>query len=94
MALKKRRPAEKAKSRGNLIFLCHHSSQYRKARDLHMIRKNDMQRLNYLILAVLASSLTSCELVGDIFKAGVWTGLLLVAVVIALVIWLITRFRR
>lgn len=53
-----------------------------------------MQRLNYLVLALLAASLSSCELVGDIFQAGIWTGLILVAIVIALVIWIISRFRR
>ncbi len=53
-----------------------------------------MQRLNYLVLALALASLSSCELVGNIFEAGVWTGLILVAIVVALVIWLITRFRR
>ena len=53
-----------------------------------------MHCYNYLALIVLLSTLTSCELVGDIFGAGVWTGLILVAVVVAIVIWLITRFRR
>jgi TRAP-type C4-dicarboxylate transport system permease large subunit len=50
--------------------------------------------MNYVLLAVLMFAMSSCEAIGDIFKAGIWTGLLLVAVVIALVIWLISRFRR
>jgi hypothetical protein len=53
-----------------------------------------MQRLNFVILALLMFALSSCEAIGDIFKAGVWTGLLLVAAVIAIIIWLISRFRR
>ena len=36
-------------------------------------------------------SLTSCELVGDIFKAGVWVGILAVAAVIGLIIFLISK---
>lgn len=54
-----------------------------------------MQRTNYLLISFLGFiivSLSSCELIGDIFEAGVWTGLILVAVVIALVVWLISRF--
>jgi len=39
-------------------------------------------------------SLSSCELIGDIFKAGVWAGLLLVAALIAIVIWIISRFMK
>jgi TRAP-type C4-dicarboxylate transport system permease large subunit len=46
------------------------------------------------MLAMLMFAMSSCEAIGDIFKAGVWSGLILVAVVIALVIWLISRFRR
>ena len=53
-----------------------------------------MQRLNFAILALLMVSLSSCELIGDIFKAGVWTGLLLVAAIIAIVIWIISRFMK
>ena len=53
-----------------------------------------MQRLNYVILALLMLSLSSCELIGDIFEAGVWVGILMVAAVIALVIWLISRFMK
>ncbi|HUQ67145.1 MAG TPA: hypothetical protein VM101_13370 [Flavitalea sp.] len=53
-----------------------------------------MQRFPFIILALLMFSLSSCEAIGDIFKAGIWTGLLLVAAVIAIVIWLISRFRR
>lgn len=45
-------------------------------------------------LIALSFALSSCEAIGSIFKAGVWTGLILVAIVIAIVIWLISRFRK
>lgn len=54
-------------------------------------------RHNSLILTLMFAlllSLTSCEVIGDIFEAGIWTGLIIVVVVIALIIWLINRFRR
>jgi len=46
-----------------------------------------------LSLTVLFSAvaLTGCELVGDIFEAGVWVGVLLVLGVIAIVIWLVSK---
>jgi hypothetical protein len=56
--------------------------------------RKHMQRIHYITLALIAGLLSSCELVGDIFEAGIWTGLIAVALVIALVIWLITKFRR
>ena len=47
------------------------------------------------VLALLACfGLTGCELVKGIFKAGVWTGVLGVFAVIALVIWGVTRLLR
>ncbi|QMW05929.1 hypothetical protein [Spirosoma foliorum] len=35
--------------------------------------------------------LTSCEAIGDIFKAGAWTGAIFVILGIGLVIWLISK---
>lgn len=40
-----------------------------------------------LVLAPLTLTLTGCELIGSIFKAGVWVGVLGVFAVVALVVW-------
>jgi hypothetical protein len=47
----------------------------------------------YLFVLLLLSPvvLTGCEVIGDIFKAGVWTGILLVIVIIGIIVWLFTR---
>jgi hypothetical protein len=47
----------------------------------------------YLFLLLLLSTvaLTGCEVIGDIFKTGVWTGVLLVILVIGIIVWLVTR---
>lgn len=44
--------------------------------------------------AMLLSLLTGCELVGDIFQAGMTVGIFIVIAVIVLIIWLISRFRK
>jgi hypothetical protein len=51
-----------------------------------------MKNLVYpsLLLLVMVS-LSSCELIGDIFKAGVWVGVLIVVVILALIIFLISK---
>ena len=47
-----------------------------------------------LWLALIAALLSSgCELVGGIFKAGVWVGVLMVAVVVGLILMLVTKAR-
>ncbi|SFH41108.1 hypothetical protein [Pedobacter insulae] len=48
----------------------------------------------YIPLSAIALACTlfaSCDLIEGIFKAGVWTGVIVVVLVIALVIWLISK---
>jgi hypothetical protein len=47
-----------------------------------------------LALLTMVSTLSSCELAGGIFKAGMWVGILVVVAVIALIIWLVGRGRK
>ena len=42
-----------------------------------------------LLLSVLA--LSGCQVIGDIFKAGVWVGVILVVVVVGLVAWIVSK---
>lgn len=53
-----------------------------------------MKKLKVFLLMILSLTLTSCEVVGDIFEAGWWTGVIVVVLVIALVIWLLGRSRK
>lgn len=46
------------------------------------------------LLGFITILLSSCEVVGGIFKAGVWTGIIAVAVVVFLIIFLISRGRK
>jgi cytosine/uracil/thiamine/allantoin permease len=43
------------------------------------------------LVALLTTTLSSCSLVEGIFKAGVWSGVIIVVVVLALIIWLISK---
>ena len=47
--------------------------------------------INIIGFVLLTLTLTSCELVEGIFKAGVWSGVIVVVLVIALVLWLIMK---
>ncbi len=42
-------------------------------------------------IALLTTTLSSCSLIEGIFKAGVWSGVIIVVIVLALVIWLISK---
>jgi len=45
-----------------------------------------------LTFLVLLISFTSCEVIGGIFEAGVWVGMIIVVLVIAAIFWLIRKF--
>jgi hypothetical protein len=63
---------------------------------LHTLTKSLMMRYSYpgMLLLVLAVTLSSCELIGDIFQAGMAVGIIVVVAIVALIIWIISRFRR
>ncbi|SFT02087.1 hypothetical protein [Sphingobacterium wenxiniae] len=43
------------------------------------------------LLSAMLMLLNSCSVVEGIFKAGVWSGILIVVIVIALVIWIFAK---
>jgi hypothetical protein len=53
-----------------------------------------MKNAQLAILSFAIMFLSSCQVVGGIFKAGVWTGIIAVAFVVFLIIFLISRGRK
>jgi len=55
-----------------------------------------MPRTSFLSIAVALAllSLQGCEIVGGIFKAGVWVGIVLVVLVLAGLYWIVAKLRR
>jgi hypothetical protein len=50
--------------------------------------------VRFVLLLVLVALVSSgCELVGDIFKAGMWVGVLAVVAIVGLVFFLVSRLR-
>ncbi|WP_207510083.1 hypothetical protein [Telluribacter humicola] len=45
--------------------------------------------LRLLIILVFSVSMVSCEVIGGIFEAGVWAGVILVALVIGVILWVV-----
>jgi hypothetical protein len=43
------------------------------------------------MVALLATTLTSCDAIEGIFKAGLWSGIIIVVIVLALIIWIISK---
>jgi hypothetical protein len=51
------------------------------------------QAVAFTLLLISTMMLAGCELVGDIFEAGVWVGIILVVLIIGLVVWVFSRGR-
>jgi len=43
------------------------------------------------LLVIVITILPGCKVIGGIFKAGVWTGVLLIALVVAVIIFIISK---
>ncbi|WP_165838135.1 hypothetical protein [Pontibacter arcticus] len=46
------------------------------------------------VFVLLATTLSSCELVGDIFEAGMWTAVIIIVLIVLLIGWLFRKLRR
>jgi hypothetical protein len=46
------------------------------------------------IYTFLAIALSSCEVIGGIFKAGVWVGIIVVIIVVVIIFWIISKVRN
>lgn len=45
-------------------------------------------------LFALLMSLKSCDVIGDIFQAGVWSGVIIALIIIVLIVFIVSRMRR
>ena len=50
--------------------------------------------IRILLIVLLVVSTAACELVGNIFQAGVWVGVILVVLVLALIGFAVSKMRR
>lgn len=48
----------------------------------------------YSLMTLVLLTLTSCEAVETIFKAGMWWGIIVVVGIIAIILWLFSRGRK
>lgn len=56
-----------------------------------MNRNKLIKLLPFFILVLL---LSSCSVVGGIFKAGVWVGVIGIVIVVIIIIWLVSKATR
>jgi len=59
-----------------------------------MVSKNShMKKINVIIFLFFLFACTSCQVIGDIFGAGVYTGIFLVILVIVAIVFILSKLR-
>jgi heme/copper-type cytochrome/quinol oxidase subunit 4 len=53
----------------------------------------NIQAFFSLVCILLLMTMSSCEVIGDIFQAGMWTAVIIIVIVILLVLWIIRKLR-
>jgi len=53
-----------------------------------------MKKLNLLLLFMAMIAMSGCAVVGGIFKAGAVVGIIAVIVLIAIIFWIVSMFRK
>ena len=51
-------------------------------------------KLFIALLVFISVLFSSCEAIADIFKAGVWVGVIIVVLVVGLIFWLINKAKK
>jgi len=60
------------------------NNSYMKKNAFHLFK-------SLLLLAILTLSLPGCAVVGGIFKAGVWVGVLAVVFIVGIILYLVSK---
>jgi hypothetical protein len=53
-----------------------------------------MLSIRLVLASVAALALAGCEAIGTIFEAGIWTGVIGIVVIVAIILYVISRSRR
>lgn len=59
-----------------------------------MIRMKKNQGFLLAALFFVVTAMSSCEIIGDIFQAGMWAMLIIIILVVALIYWIIRKIKR
>ncbi|MDB4927115.1 MAG: phosphatidate cytidylyltransferase [Mucilaginibacter sp.] len=51
-----------------------------------------MKKINITLFVLAMIALSGCSVIGDIFKAGAFVGILAVVIVIGIIIWIFSMF--
>lgn len=52
-----------------------------------------LNKITLLAVMLIPFVVTGCEVIGDIFEAGIWVGVIGVVLLVALVVWIIGKMK-
>ena len=58
-----------------------------------VLTRSTSSSLLLLLLVIACVAASGCAVAGGIFKAGLWTGIIMVAIVVAIIMFIVSRGR-
>ncbi|MHC2990915.1 hypothetical protein OB13_04705 [Pontibacter sp. HJ8] len=55
---------------------------------------NSLRLYLSVLFVVMAVTLSSCEVIGDIFEAGMWTAVVIIVLIVLIIGWIFRKLRR
>ncbi len=46
------------------------------------------------VLVLIVQTFSGCEVIGDIFKAGIWVGIIIIIAIIAVIVFIARMFKK
>jgi hypothetical protein len=69
--------------------------KFNRSLNNHSYKKNVFMKSNHLVTVLtfflFLTLFSGCTLIGDIFEAGIWVGVIIVIVVVAIIIWIFSK---
>ncbi len=63
--------------------------------NIHKLKNRLMKNLSWILLfAILPLAFAGCDAIGDIFKAGIWVGIIVIVAIIAIIGFLVKMFKK
>jgi hypothetical protein len=53
-----------------------------------------MLSMRLILASTVLLALAGCETIGNIFEAGVWTGIIGIVIIVAIILFIVGRMRR
>lgn len=78
--------------KGIVIYKYSHSAIASGSHTQNLKTMKNLKAYFPVLIILLMLTVSSCEVIGDIFKAGMWTAVIIIVLLVLIVMWVIRKF--